>query len=237
MLKEIAVMKEIQALDTEIIALMVKADAIPREISKYEQPCKDAQKEYERIKGELDAAVKRRKSFEGALDDATGRLAKLKARSAGIKTNKEYLAHKTEIEQVEREGRAIEDDILAAMEAVEEMQGLIKQAEAAYKTEKVNLDNKKAALEKEQDALKKDIDAFNAKRSEYLKTVDKGLYERYKNVFRHKRNLAVVRAENEICTGCNMNIPPQLYVEVTKNDKLILCPQCGRFLFYEPADS
>jgi hypothetical protein len=234
MIKELVMLKELQSLDTNIISFMVKADAIPREISKYEQPCKDAQSEFERIKAELDAAIKRRKSFEGAFEETKDKLAKLKARSPGIKTNKEYLAHKAEIEKVELEGRAVEDEILAAMEAVEELQGRIKQAEALFKAEKGNLEVKRDILEKERDALKKDIDTLNLKRSEYLKSVDKGVYEQYKNFFRRKKNLAVVRAENEICTGCNMNMPPQLYVEVMKNDKLLTCPQCGRFLFYEP---
>jgi hypothetical protein len=237
MIKELVMLKEIQALDTDIISLMVKADSIPREISKYEQPCKDAQNEFERIKAELDASVKRRRSLEGAFEETTDRVAKLKARSAGIKTNKEYLAHKAEIEKVELEGRAVEDDILAAMESVEELQGRIKQSEAAYKNEKTNLEVKRAALEKEQAALKTDIDALNINRSEYLKSVDKGIYEQYKDFFRRKKNLAVVRAENAICTGCNMNMPPQLYVEVMKNDKLLTCPQCGRFLFYDPAET
>jgi predicted nucleic acid-binding Zn-ribbon protein len=33
-----------------------------------------------------------------------------------------------------------------------------------------------------------------------------------------------------------MNIPPQLYVEIRKNEEIIQCPQCLRILFYLEAD-
>ncbi|MGH7892154.1 MAG: zinc ribbon domain-containing protein, partial [Thermodesulfobacteriota bacterium] len=55
------------------------------------------------------------------------------------------------------------------------------------------------------------------------------IYERVK-----KRNgfvLAVVR--NEVCTGCNMNIPPQLFNEVLTLSRLIQCPNCQKFLYCE----
>jgi predicted nucleic acid-binding Zn-ribbon protein len=43
---------------------------------------------------------------------------------------------------------------------------------------------------------------------------------------------AVAQGKNEVCMGCFMNIPPQLFIEVQRGDKLIKCPQCSRFLFF-----
>jgi predicted nucleic acid-binding Zn-ribbon protein len=30
-----------------------------------------------------------------------------------------------------------------------------------------------------------------------------------------------------------MNIPPQLFVEIKKNEKIIQCPQCNRILYWK----
>ena len=50
---------------------------------------------------------------------------------------------------------------------------------------------------------------------------------------REKRNgIAVSTAKNGVCLGCFMNIPPQLFIEVTKNRQLIQCPSCGRILYF-----
>jgi len=43
--------------------------------------------------------------------------------------------------------------------------------------------------------------------------------------------VAVTTARNELCSGCDMNIPPQLYVEIRKNEEILQCPQCRRILY------
>jgi predicted nucleic acid-binding Zn-ribbon protein len=43
---------------------------------------------------------------------------------------------------------------------------------------------------------------------------------------------AVVNVKNGVCLGCFMNIPPQLFIEVTKNNRLILCPSCNRIFYF-----
>ena len=46
------------------------------------------------------------------------------------------------------------------------------------------------------------------------------------------RDVAVVRAEAGHCGACRQQIPPQMAVEVRKNDQLITCPACGRILVH-----
>ncbi|MYF47801.1 MAG: hypothetical protein F4214_02335, partial [Candidatus Dadabacteria bacterium] len=42
---------------------------------------------------------------------------------------------------------------------------------------------------------------------------------------------ALALAENEKCTSCNINIPPQLYNEILKRTKLVQCPNCKKILY------
>jgi len=51
------------------------------------------------------------------------------------------------------------------------------------------------------------------------------------------QGLAVINVKNEICMGCFMNIPPQLYIEVQRENSLILCPQCSRILYHIDVES
>jgi predicted nucleic acid-binding Zn-ribbon protein len=43
----------------------------------------------------------------------------------------------------------------------------------------------------------------------------------------------VVEARDEICQGCNMNMPPQMFVELKKNAEIIQCLQCERILYWK----
>ncbi|MGH7828550.1 MAG: C4-type zinc ribbon domain-containing protein [Candidatus Binatia bacterium] len=38
-----------------------------------------------------------------------------------------------------------------------------------------------------------------------------------------------------MCQGCYMNIPPQLWNEILKNERLNLCPSCHRILYSKSA--
>ena len=42
------------------------------------------------------------------------------------------------------------------------------------------------------------------------------MYNEYMKVLKACGGLAVVEARDEICQGCNMNIPPQMFVEIKK---------------------
>ena len=45
---------------------------------------------------------------------------------------------------------------------------------------------------------------------------------------------AVVEAKGGKCTGCQMKLPPQLFILVQRVETLESCPACQRFLFFAP---
>jgi predicted nucleic acid-binding Zn-ribbon protein len=69
-------------------------------------------------------------------------------------------------------------------------------------------------------------------RAKLVESIEPEVYARYMTLLKTGSGLAVTQAKNELCTGCNMNIPPQLYVEIRKNEGVIQCPQCLRILYY-----
>ena len=55
----------------------------------------------------------------------------------------------------------------------------------------------------------------------------------YLKLLRNGKGVAIARAEDNICLGCDMNIPPQLSLEIRKGTELVQCPQCYRILYNE----
>jgi hypothetical protein len=82
-----------------------------------------------------------------------------------------------------------------------------------------SLDSVVKKLKKERDAL--------------LSRVGGEAKARYKVLLEKRSGLAVVNVKNGTCLGCYMNIPPQLFIEVTKNARLITCPSCNRIFYYQ----
>jgi uncharacterized protein len=168
------------------------------------------------------------------LDDAGEKIRKLKARTSEIKTNKEYQALLKEIESVEKERRSVEDEILAAMEETEAFSRLLKEEDVKFAVESAKVEEVKRKIEEERSVLGADLAEARAMRKGVAESVDPEVYGEYIKLMENCGGQAVVEAKEEICQGCNMNIPPQLFVEIKKNEEIIQCPQCRRILFYKP---
>src|SRR4029079_726169 len=50
---------------------------------------------------------------------------------------------------------------------------------------------------------------------------------------RMRRGLAVVAVRGGNCTGCNMNMPPQLYNVLQRGTSLETCPYCHRMIYWD----
>jgi len=44
---------------------------------------------------------------------------------------------------------------------------------------------------------------------------------------------AVVPVQDAVCHGCYVNIPPQMYNELQRCDKLRMCPNCQRIIYWK----
>jgi hypothetical protein len=55
----------------------------------------------------------------------------------------------------------------------------------------------------------------------------------YQRLLGTKAGIAIAEARGESCSGCYMSIPPQVYVNVKKNESIITCPNCGRILYFK----
>jgi len=56
--------------------------------------------------------------------------------------------------------------------------------------------------------------------------------KRYASI-RMRRGLAVVSVRSGTCQGCNMNIPPQLYIVIQRGQTIETCPSCHRIIYWE----
>ena len=62
-----------------------------------------------------------------------------------------------------------------------------------------------------------------------------GLYARIKA--RIRDGVAVAEARNRSCTACFMSLRPQVMAEIRRGEEVITCDNCGRILYFVPAES
>ncbi|MCL0033254.1 C4-type zinc ribbon domain-containing protein [Thermodesulfovibrionales bacterium] len=227
----------LQELDSTIISTKLKIGSMPAKVSSIENSIKDIQEAHERTKQQHVSLDKKRRDKESAAADIEGRIKKLKERTSEIKTNKEYQAHLKEIEKADKELRATEDDLLSIMDLLERTTKALKTEEDVIAEEKAKKDAIKREIDK--DALRHEAELKRLKedRKKLSEKIEVDIYDQYMVILNTGRGIAVTEAKKEICQGCNLHIPPQLFVEVKGNNKIIHCPHCKRILYYVRSES
>ena len=67
--------------------------------------------------------------------------------------------------------------------------------------------------------------------------LDPSLVRRFEMIFERRDGLAVVAARNYSCTGCHMNIAPQLFNLLQREDRIHTCPNCNRVVYYDAMEN
>lgn len=223
---------ELQQIDSKILNINRLLDNIPLKIAEAESSGKQSEAILDSVRHKLDSLEKKKRTKERHLDDINEKINKLKSRISEIKTNKEYQAHLKEIEAAERELNDAEDAILSIMEEMDSVSRQLKTAESKVIEERKSVEAQKGKLEEEKLEMQKELSNYMEKRSGIVNLLDSELYTLYISLLETHNGIAVTEVRNEICQGCNMNIPPQLFVEIKKNEEIIHCPQCRRILYY-----
>jgi uncharacterized protein len=231
--EQLQLLVELQGIDSAIVKKRESLETLPNMLTPLMKNLEDAQAAYEKVKRRCEILEKKKREKERMLDEVHDRVKKMKARISEIKTNKEYQAHLKEIESTDKERFLVEDEILSVMESLEDVQRELTVESMKVKGEMEKGEAHKKKLLEDTSAAEQDLKELKLRRTERVRDIPKDLYALYLEILKSKRGLAVVEARNEVCQGCNMNIPPQLFVELKKSDRVIQCPQCNRILYWK----
>ncbi len=222
----------LQDTDSQILFKQRFIEKVPKRIHEVDEPLKKAQAELETIRQKSKGMAKKRNEQEAHLEDIHAKVDKMKSRVSEIKTNKEYQAHLKEIEVFQHEISEVEENILVLMEQLDDSVQQEKEKEDIVNREIEKINRFKKELDAEVQLHQQELAVLQENRQEHIRVLDGETYNIYMTLIETKQGVAVTRARNEICQGCNMHVPPQLFVELKKNKDIIQCPQCGRILYY-----
>jgi predicted nucleic acid-binding Zn-ribbon protein len=223
---------ELQEIDSSILSVAEKTEALPEKLKQFRKPFQEADEAFRKAKSKFEALEKKKKDKDLKLDEIQDMIDKMKSRSGDIKTNKEYDAHLKEIEGFGKSISAVEDEILSLMEEIEEYKKTLKEEESRVNKVKDDLACQEKVIEEEKKELFSGIEDRKAKRKQIADRISEDNYKHYKNLLERYGGLAVVQTKNEICFGCNTNIPPQLYNDIKKDEDIYTCFYCKRFLYF-----
>lgn len=230
MRKQMEKLVALQSVDVKIQEMERVREEIPQRIAFLEDEIKKAEERVLAERSEVEKLLKERRRKEKDLEEEVDRVKKAEARVFEIKTNKEYQAVLKEIENAKKLNRQREEEILEILERHEEKQKQLRQEEK-------NLDAKRQEFQRQIEELKLQVASFEEEmaqqqrlRDERGKEIPSVLLHKYQMLLGRRQGRAVAQVINGVCQACHMNLRPQLYIELQKQDSLILCPSCNRIL-------
>ncbi len=235
--RELQLLIDLQTLDTRIAGLEREATRLPKEIEAIQTAMSAARSALEAAGTRLDAAKKSIRSREKDLDVSAAKRVKAEARLYEVKTNKEYSAVLTEIEEIKQEKSRIEEEILALMETQERLTADIRDAEAQLALRGTEGEAEEAVIRQKLLAVEAELEGARAERASRCRQVTPAILAEYDKLLKARGGLALAQAlPSQICAGCRMAIRPQAILELRTQNHLITCESCGRYLYWpEPA--
>ncbi len=223
----------LQHAESELRRVEVELGDVPNEKAALDARLASERARLDEARAALAESQKARRQFEGELQELETKRSKYKGQLMDVKTNKEYTAVLHEIEGVEREIRAREDQILAEMERAEALAAAVKTEEAEFKSVEVRHRDEGKTLDGRAEALRTEASRLTDERDAIAATVVAEARELFQRVAR-LRGVAVAEAREGMCQLCHMKLRPQMFLDLKRNDEIVQCPSCSRILYYEP---
>ena len=171
------------------------------------------------------------RSLESDIQTNDSKIEKSREKLKSVKTNKEYQSSLKELDDIKEMTSKIEDEMLQCLESVESIEKDIENKKNEYENLTEITEKEKTIINRESDQDKVRLNQLDQELNEIKKIVDPDLLDKY-NMVKGKVGIIVVAfVKGSVCQGCNMNIPPQMYNEMQRFDKLSICPHCQRIIY------
>ncbi len=190
--------------------------------------------ELTRLQAEHKAARVRSDQKQLLLKSGEEKIQGLKVKLNAAASNREYQALKDQIAADQMAGSVLADEILEAMEKIDELAAQITEQQQKINGAKEELAKAQQGVRDQAGILDGDIKRLEAE----LRTAEAALpadfREAYQRVVNSKHEDAMAEVQGEFCGGCHQQLTPNNMAELSMS-LAIFCRNCGR-LIYLPED-
>lgn len=230
---QLEALEELSAIDMQLSELDRQIDEIPAHVRELDGELEVLRNLLERERQQLAEAEEWDQQAAREIKIQEELLTKSRNKQAGARNERELSAAQREIEAIKKAMSEKEEERLQLMEAITERRENIVKHEAEIAELQKVLDSAEA----EAKAKAGEVESKKSKWIEQREGAAKKLKPRVLKLYEYIRSgrpNAVVQLIDETCQGCNMQVPPQMYIDVQRMNKLYQCPYCSRIIYFKP---
>jgi hypothetical protein len=227
-------LRELHRLHRQLADLRERARRGPKQIHAREVNLARLADEVAKIQAEAKGARIRADHKQLLLKSGEDKIQSLKTKLNACSSNREYQALKDQIAADEMAGSVLADEILEALEKIDEYQKLLVDAQQKLAGAREELTKAQQAVQQQEKQLDADIKRLEAELHEAEAVLPPDFREAYLRVVRSKQDDAMAEVQGDFCGGCCKQLTPNVLSELAMA-KAVFCKNCGR-LIYLPED-
>lgn len=231
-LKQIEQLVMLQQIDGEMITLKNELANAPLEIQGLENNYRDIEQTMEMVRDKLTYLNDQLKRLDGEIEDDHVKLKKSKSKMMQVGNSKEYHAMVREMDSLEKLNRSRDEEKAAISEELERQNTTERELAEKADSVRAELDQARAGLATRMEGAQKRLDVLNTNRKTACKVLPPPILSRYEFIRSRLANPVIVPVDHGICSGCNIAIPPQAYIELQKGQQILSCPNCQRLIYW-----
>jgi uncharacterized protein len=233
-----AALEELQNLDLEILESRKELEEIPESLKGQRADVGRVGEMLERERARLDEAIQWRTDREKEISNSNDLLGKSKGKLQAARNEKENKAAQREIDTIRKAISDREEEVIKIMEAIEQYRAAVEVHTKEFAELEEHVKASEEEGQKRMAVLQTIVDSTAARRKQLASRVPPDMLRLYERI--HKRlGRALVEAKDGKCTGCYMELMPQMYIEIQRCTRTFTCPSCFRILMFkgsEPAE-
>jgi len=219
-------------MDDRLRTLALEKQHLPQRLQVYEAACTAARQQLVQQQAAIEQSERQQRAYERELMSHQEVLRKTQSKAYDVKTNKEYSAILAEIDVGKQRLEALEDQLLALMEATDQQRQAYRVQAQQEQTALQELAVQTRHLDQEQETLRRAMVAAQEQRQATVAAMDAKLYEQYQKVATQHGGRVIAQLQEGVCSGCHLKLPPQLVSEIRLQTQLFTCPHCRLILLW-----
>ncbi len=234
MLQDLVLLVQLQEIDLRIKEQELAQENFPAQVTQLEQEIAKAKAALEHGNDKLKNALAEKSTFEDQIQKAKDGLDKSQERLNNIKTNREYDAVHAEIETQKQMVNTAETRKKHILDEIEKLQTAATETQNTYETILAENEPKIKELKEKIAAIDSNIAEITKERDALVPEIGKHILRPYDLIRKKRKNgraLSLI-SNNKNCSVCYKVLEPQLYNEIKRGLKLIICESCGSIMVW-----
>lgn len=231
-LDQIQQLVELQKVDDEIFAVRQELEAAPRQLEELERRFAAADARRARVLDKLSHLQDQKKRLSVEIDDDSARIKKGKNKLMQVENTREYHAMMREMDSMEKINRTREEEKLTLLGELQNQENALAECDQEHGALKAELEAARSGLDARLAQANAQLDKLGKKRERVGKAIPRPVFMRYEFIRQRLEHPVIVAVREGVCSGCNIAVPPQVFIDLQRGQQIHSCPNCQRLIFW-----